>query len=91
MNKHVYRQCLKRVDHPEERTPIKRKGTIMSRESDKLLELIKKAIEDGVVTNEEYHQILLQAAADGREDPEERALLSNLQELISSGTVKRVA
>jgi hypothetical protein len=63
----------------------------MSRESDKLLELIKKAIEDGVVTNKEYHQILAQAAADGREDPEERALLSNLQELISNGTVNRVA
>ena len=63
----------------------------MSRESDKLLELIKKAIEDGFVTNKEYHQILAQAAADGREDPEERALLSNLQELISNGTVNRVA
>jgi len=63
----------------------------MSRESDKLLELIKKAIEDGVVTNKEYNQILAQAAADGQEDPEERALLSNLQELISNGTVRRVA
>ena len=63
----------------------------MSRESDKLLELINKAIEDGVVTNQEYHQILAQAAADGREDPEERALLSNLQELIANGSVKRVA
>lgn len=63
----------------------------MSRESDKLLELIKNAIEDGVVTNKEYHHILAQAAADGQEDPEERALLSNLQELISNGTVRRVA
>jgi hypothetical protein len=63
----------------------------MSRESDKLLEMIKQAIEDGVVTNEEYTRILAQAAADGREDPEELALLNNLQELIASGTVKRVA
>jgi len=63
----------------------------MSRESDKLLELIRKAIEDGVVTSQEYHQILAQAAADGHEDSEERALLSNLKELISSGAVKRVA
>ncbi len=63
----------------------------MSRESDKLLEMIKKSIEDGVVTNEEYSRILAQAAADGREDPEELALLSNLQELITSGAVKRVA
>jgi len=70
---------------------IRRKGIIMSRESDKLLEMIKKSIEDGVVTNEEYSRILAQAAADGREDPEELALLSNLQELITSGAVKRVA
>ena len=70
---------------------INRKETVMSRESDKLLEMIKQAIEDGVVTNEEYTKILAQAAADGREDPEELALLNNLQELIASGTVKRVA
>ena len=63
----------------------------MSRESDKLHDLIKKAIEDGLVTSKEYNQILAQAAADGQEDPEERALLSSLQELISNGTVKRVA
>jgi hypothetical protein len=63
----------------------------MSRESDKLLEMIKKSIEDGVVTNEEYSRILAQAGADGREDPEELALLSNLREMISNGTVKRVA
>ena len=69
----------------------KRKETIMSRESDKLLEMIKKSIEDGVVTNEEYSRILAQAGADGREDPEELALLSNLREMISNGTVKRVA
>lgn len=62
----------------------------MSRESDKLLELINKAIEDGVVTSKEYQQILSQAAADGQEDPEELALLKNLQEMISNGTVKRV-
>ncbi len=63
----------------------------MSRESDKLLEMITQAIEDGVVTNGEYHRILAQASADGREDPEELALLSNLRELIANGTVKRVA
>lgn len=63
----------------------------MSKESDKLLDLIKKSIEDGVVTNKEYNQILAQAGADGREDAEELALLANLQELIANGTVKRVA
>jgi hypothetical protein len=63
----------------------------MSRESDKLLAMINKSIEDGVITNQEYSRILAQAAADGREDPEEVALLSNLQDLIASGAVKRVA
>lgn len=63
----------------------------MEKESDKLLDLIKKSIADGVVTNQEYSQILAQAGADGREDAEELALLANLQELIANGTVKRVA
>jgi hypothetical protein len=63
----------------------------MSTESEKLLNLIKVAIEDDKLTNSEYNSILSQAAADGFEDPEEIALLSNLQEMISNGTVKRVA
>ncbi|PLX84063.1 MAG: hypothetical protein C0614_05325 [Desulfuromonas sp.] len=63
----------------------------MASESDKLREMINKAIEDGLVTNKEYNQILAQAAADGREDFEERALLANLQEMIANGTVKRTA
>ena len=63
----------------------------MSTESEKLRILIDKAIEDGVVTMKEYNQILSQAAADGYEDSEERALLANLQEMIADGTVKRTA
>lgn len=68
-----------------------RKAAIMSKESDKLFELIKRSIEDGVLTNEEYMSILNQAAADGLEDTEELVLLGKLQELIASGTVKKVA
>ncbi|MDT8420107.1 MAG: hypothetical protein RQ754_06715 [Desulfuromonadales bacterium] len=63
----------------------------MPREADKLRELIKKAIEDGVVTSKEYNDILSQAGADGHEDAEERALLANLQGMIADGTVKRTA
>ena len=63
----------------------------MASEADKLKELIKKAIEDGIVTSKEYHEILSQAGADGHEDPEERALLANLQEMIANGSVKRTA
>jgi hypothetical protein len=63
----------------------------MAREADKLKELIKKAIEDSVVTSKEYHEILSQAGADGHEDPEERTLLANLQEMIANGSIKRTA
>ena len=63
----------------------------MSTESEKLRILINQAIEDGIVTMKEYNQILSQAAADGYEDPEEKALLANLQEMIADGTVKRTA
>ena len=91
MDRRSYRHCLRRVDSKNNQHIIERKGTIMSKESDKLFELIQRAIQDGVVTNEEYQEIISQAAADGREDLEERALLSNLQELIASGCIKRVA
>lgn len=63
----------------------------MATESEKLNELIKKAIEDEVVTTKEYNEIFTQAAADGYEDAEERALLAKLQEMIADGTVKRTA
>jgi len=63
----------------------------MASESSKLIELIQRAIEDGVITNREYHDIMAQAAADGREDAEERAILANLHEMIANGTVKRTA
>ena len=61
------------------------------RESEKLQKLINAAIDDGLLTTSEYNLILSQAAADGREDPEEVALLKNLHEMISNGTIKRVA
>ena len=63
----------------------------MTSESSKLMALIQQAIEDGVITNREYHDILAQAAADGREDAEERAILANFHEMIANGTVKRTA
>ncbi len=63
----------------------------MATEADKLRELINKAIEDGVVTSKEYHEILAQSGADGHEDAEERALLASLQAMIADGSVKRTA
>ncbi len=61
----------------------------MASQSSKLIALIQQAIEDGVITSKEYHDIVAQAAADGIEDAEERAILANLHEMIANGTVKR--
>lgn len=57
----------------------------------KLAELINKAIEDHVITTAEYELIMHLAHEDGVIDPEERALLSMLQEMIVDKTVKRIA
>lgn len=57
----------------------------------KLAEMFNKAIEDHVITTAEYEEILHLAHEDGVIDPEERALLSQLQEMIADKTVRRVA
>ena len=59
-------------------------------ESKKLGSLIVKAIDDLVVTASEYAEIMAQANADGQIDPDEAKLLSELQQLIEEGVVKRV-
>ena len=56
----------------------------------KLAEMIKKAIEDGKLTNLEYDMILSEADADGVIDSQEKNLLRQLQELLSNGTIKKV-
>lgn len=57
----------------------------------KLAEIISRAIEDQVITNSEYEEIIHIANEDGVIDPGERALLSQLQEMIADRTVRRVA
>jgi polyhydroxyalkanoate synthesis regulator phasin len=56
----------------------------------RLAELIKKAIDDGKLTNSEYERILSLADADGVIDPQEKKLLAQLQEMLSNKTVVRV-
>lgn len=56
----------------------------------KLAELIKKAIDDGKVTNSEYERILAVAEADFVIDAQEKKLLAQLQEMLSNKTVVRV-
>ncbi len=61
-----------------------------SRSAEKLSEVINKAIEDHELTNAEYDEIIHIAHEDGIIDPEERALLSQLQEMIADKTIRRV-
>jgi len=56
----------------------------------RLAELIKKAIDDGKLTNSEYERILSLADADGVIDPQEKRLLAQLQEMLSNKSVVRV-
>ena len=56
----------------------------------KLAAMIKKAIDDGKLTNSEYERILALADADGVIDPQEKRLLAQLQEMLSNKTVKRI-
>jgi len=56
----------------------------------KLMEMIKKAMDDGQISSLEYDKILMIADEDGHIDNQEKALLAELQEMIANGTVKRV-
>jgi hypothetical protein len=61
-----------------------------SESAKKLSKLIKKAIEDNVITTSEYEQILAVADEDGMFDAEEKKLLKELHEMIEDGSVKRI-
>lgn len=63
---------------------------MVSKEAEKLKAMINKAIEDHEITTSEYEKILAIANADMVIDAQERRLLAQLQEMISSGLVKRV-
>jgi hypothetical protein len=63
---------------------------MLSNEAAKLKAMIDKAIEDHQITTTEYDKILALANADMKIDAQERQLLSQLQELMSNGTIKRV-
>ncbi|MBI5551575.1 MAG: hypothetical protein HY911_08710 [Desulfobacterales bacterium] len=61
-----------------------------SQSAGKLMELINHAIQDCEITPKEYNEIMDLAHADSHLDKEEKALLSQFQEMISNGTIKRV-
>ena len=56
----------------------------------RLREMIEKAIEDHKITRDEYDKIINIASEDGIIDRHERALLSELQQMIEDRAVKFV-
>jgi len=62
----------------------------VSESSIRLKEMIEKAIEDHKITHDEYDQIINIATEDGHIDPDERALLSELQQMIEDKMVRFV-
>ncbi len=56
-----------------------------------LADVIKKAIQDCEISSSEYNEIFAVANADGIIDSQEQELLSQLQQLVANGTIKRVA
>jgi tellurite resistance protein len=63
----------------------------LSESAHKLKEMIVKAIEDQKITREEFDLIIHLATEDGHIDPQEKALLQELQDMIDSKLVRFVA
>ena len=62
----------------------------LSKDAHKLRNIVENAIMDHQITRDEYEQIIHQATEDGYIDPQERALLSQLREMIEDKTIKLV-
>jgi len=68
-----------------------REGRYMLTKSGKNLEdMIKKAIDDHVIKNSEYEEIIELAHKDGKIDAHEKVLLQELNDLIADKSVKRL-
>lgn len=60
----------------------------VSESAGRLKELIEKAIEDHLITRAEYDSIMHLVLEDNIIDPQEQALLNELQDMIENKTVK---
>ncbi len=60
----------------------------ISESAGRLREMIERAIDDHVITRDEYDKIIHIATEDGHIDRHEQALLSQLQQMIEDGMVK---
>jgi hypothetical protein len=63
---------------------------MLSESGRNLEKAIKDAIDDHVIKNSEYEEIIHLLHQDGVVDAHERALMHELHNLIADGTVKRV-
>ena len=61
-----------------------------SNDSVKLRGIIEKAMHDLEITTSEYERIFAMASSDQHVDGLEQSLLSQLQEMVSNGMIKRV-
>lgn len=62
----------------------------ITKSGEKLEEVIKRAMDDHVVTNSEYQEIINLAHQDGLIDRHEQLLLSEFKKMISQGFIERV-
>lgn len=60
----------------------------LSESGERLRQIIIKAIEDHIITPEEYDEIINVSMEDGHIDHQERALLKELQQMIENKEVK---
>lgn len=60
----------------------------LSESGERLRQMINKAIDDGVITPDEYDKIINISTEDGHIDPQERALLAELQSMIENKEVR---
>lgn len=60
----------------------------VSDSADKLRQMIEAAIDDHIITREEYDRIIHIATEDGHVDKHEQALLGQLQTMIEDGSVR---
>jgi hypothetical protein len=62
----------------------------ITKNGEKLEEVIKRAMDDHVVTNSEYQEIINLAHQDGIIDQHEQLLLAEFKKMISQGFIERV-
>lgn len=60
----------------------------LSESAKRLKEMIEKAIEDHHLTRAEMDQIVAIATEDGHIDPQEQALLNQLQDMIENKSIR---